>query len=220
MIWVMIGGVLLTDVLSPEWSFVFQCLLIVLVCVLNLVLVVVVYGVYVVIDVGWNGFMVCCFIGMVFNINLDELGCVIECQGKFGVLENIFYEVIVSVDGMKMVMQFVQELLVAAGFMDYLVDLFVWMLGIVCFQDFIFQIYGEVIMKVVDLCVVGGQWWEMFSGQVCVVALGPAFLVIVLVCWVVECFGLLIGDFFCVFSCVGEGFCDFMCQFVVFEVLE
>jgi hypothetical protein len=168
---VIMGGALIADVLSAEWAFTFQRPPTANIRVRNPAPGAAVFGAAVTIDAGWNGLTARCFTGTVLNVNADETGVTIECQGKSAVLENTFHKVTVSVDGSKTASQLVEELLAASGLTDYSVNLPAWTPGTVCPEDLEFQSYSEAITKIAE--VDGGLWWELPTGTVRVEAIDP-----------------------------------------------
>jgi len=168
---VVIGGSLIPEVLSAEWAFGFQRPPTATLRVRNPPPAAATFGAAVTIDAGWNGLTARCFTGTVLNVNPDETGCTIECQGKSAVLENTFHKITVSVDGTKTATQLVNELLAASGLTAYSVTLPAWTPGTVCPEDLEFSTYSEAITKIAE--VDGGQWFELPTGTVMVAVLDP-----------------------------------------------
>src|SRR4030042_6081740 len=83
---VRIGGVVISDVISADWSFAFQQVPSATIRVPNPTPAVAVFNQLVTIDAGFDGLMVRVFTGTVLNVNNVETGCIIEYKGKTSVL--------------------------------------------------------------------------------------------------------------------------------------
>jgi hypothetical protein len=167
---VMIGGVLM-QALSAEWDFAYQRPATAMIRVRNPAPASAVFGAAVQVESGFNGLTVRDFTGTVLNVNPDETGCTIECQGMSAPLENTFHKVVVTIDGTKTATQLVTELLQAAGIAAYSVNLPAWRPGTVCQQTLEFSTYSEAIIKIAE--VDGGQWYELPTGLVRVAVVEP-----------------------------------------------
>jgi len=167
---VVIGGIPI-QALSAQWDFAYQRPPTALIRVRNPAPAAAVFQAPVQIDAGFNGLTVRSFTGTVLNVNPDETGCTIECQGISAALENTFHKVVVTVDGTKTATQLVTELLQAAGLSAYSVDLPAWTPGTVCPHELEFSSYSEAIIKIAE--VDGGQWYELPSGVIRVAVVEP-----------------------------------------------
>ena len=123
-----------------------------------------VFGAQVTVEEGFNGANTRVFTGTVLDVNGDERGRIIECQGKSAPLDDNYHKVVVTVNGARTAKQLCEDLLDDAGIAHYHVDLPSWTPGAVVPQTLTFNTYGEAITKIAQVC--GGRWYEMPNGTV------------------------------------------------------
>lgn len=161
----------LTDVLRVEWSFGFERIPEATVRVPNPPPAAAVFGAEIRIDIGFNNLTQRVFTGTVLDLDPDETGTNIRCQGKSAPLDNYLHKVVIDVDGSDTAEELVEGLFDLAGIGDYLVDLPSWTPGTNVEQTLEFETYGEAITKVSE--VDGGRWREMPTGEVRVEVMDP-----------------------------------------------
>lgn len=176
---VSVGGVLLEPI-SASWDFGFQKVPTVAIRVANPAPACAIFEASVIINAGFDGLTQRVFTGTVLNINTDETGCTIECQGKSKVLENAFHKIVLTVDGTYTAEELCEQLLDAAGITDYSVNLPHWHPGTQVLSTdptkdehpvLEFQTFGEAITKIAEID--GGRWYETPSGTIRVDVMDP-----------------------------------------------
>lgn len=123
----------------------------------------VIEGAQVAIYAGFNDSNVIQFNGTIANVKRQTINPKIECVGKSRALK-LTYRSLVIVFASVTAVAAVTSLLVAAGLVDYFVDLDAWTIGVTVPAEIDFTTYGDAINQIAQ--VDGSPFYEMPSGQV------------------------------------------------------